>query len=398
MSERNLGKARWFAYALAVGAVAMVLVAPLYLDRFWLQLGFFCFAAAVGTLGLNLLTGFAGQLSLAHGFFLAVGAYAYVFLASEKEAGTSGTLLGASLPAWLAAVLAIGVAGLAGLLFSPISGRLRGIYLGVASLALIFIGQHILHNYESVTGGFYGRDVPDLSLFGFEFADTPDSSLTVLGVVFGRAERLWYLGAVLLLGAYLFARNIVSSRPGRAMQLIRDNEVAASSMGIDVRRYKASAFVLSSLYAGTAGVMVALALQRAVPDYFGLALSVTYLIMVVIGGLGSLPGSIAGAFFVVALPEVLNHYSASIPFLAEPGSGGVGAVEFADYVYALLVVAVILFVPRGLAGVLRSPFGTAPAPLTDGARNRRRSLDAAVLGAAPPVGMDPCRPRSRWRQ
>jgi branched-chain amino acid transport system permease protein len=376
-------RAVWALCALWVAAGVVVVMAPLYLDAFWLQLGFFCFAAAVGTLGLNLLAGFAGQLSLAHGFFLAVGAYAYVFLAGESETGVGGTLSGASLPTWLAALLAIASAGAAGLLFSPISGRLRGIYLGVASLALIFIGQHVLHNYESVTGGFYGRDVPELSLLGFTFGDE-NPTLTVLGVVFGREELLWYLGAAVLLVAFLCARNIVRGRPGRAMQLIRDNEVAASSMGIDVRRYKASAFVLSSLYAGTAGVMVALALERAVPEYFGLALSITYLVMVVIGGLGSLPGSIAGAFFVVALPEVLNHYAGSFPFLSEPGSGGVGAAEFADYIYGLLVVAVILFIPRGLAGLLTSlahkatthpstapaPAGVAPTPHSSGRPNQ----------------------------
>lgn len=380
MSE-GISRSSWRRGALALGVVAVVLIAiaPLYLDAFWLQLGFFCFAAAIGTIGLNLLTGFAGQLSLAHGFFLAVGAYAYVLLAGSSESGASGDLAGAALPTWLAAPLAIACAGLAGLLFSPISGRLRGIYLGVASLALIFIGQHVLHNYESVTGGFYGRDVPELSLFGFTFADA-DPELLVLGVPFGREERLWYLGVVALGAAFLLARNVVRSRPGRAMQLVRDNEIAASSMGIDVRRYKASAFVLSSLYAGASGVMVALALERAVPDYFGWTLSITYLVMVVIGGLGSLPGSVAGGFFVVALPELLTHYAASIPFLSEPGSGGVGAVEFADYVYGVLVIAVILFVPRGLAGVFSSltskasahpstapaPAGVSPGPRSSG--------------------------------
>ncbi|GAA4753198.1 branched-chain amino acid ABC transporter permease [Nocardioides endophyticus] len=383
MSENLTASRQWATRLLVSASVVVVLIAPLYLDQFWLQLGFFCFAAAVGTLGLNLLTGIAGLLSLAHGFFLAVGAYAYVFLAGGSEEGISGALVGAGLPSWLAAILAVGVAGFAGLLFSPISGRLRGIYLGVASLALIFIGQHVLHNYESVTGGFYGRDVPTLSLFGFTFAET-DPVLMVLGVPFGREERLWYLGAAILLVAYVFARNIVAGRTGRAMQLVRDNEVAASSMGIDVRHYKASAFVLSSIYAGAAGVLIVLALGRAVPDYFGLALSISYLIMVVIGGLGSLPGSVAGAFFVVALPEVLNHYATSLPFLSQPGGDGVSAVQFSEYLYGLLVVAVILFIPRGLAGVFASVRGRAAprsAPASDGAQLEPQSSERPHLPA-----------------
>ena len=358
---RRMTGSPWARGVLALATLAVVLVAPLYLDRFWLQLGYFCFAAAVGALGLNLLTGFTGQLSFAHGFFLAVGAYTYVFLASDEGEAVGVALSGASLPSWLAAVLAISAAGLAGLLFSPISGRLRGIYLGVASLALVFIGQHILLNYESVTGGFNGRDVPELSLFGLTFGDS-EPPLTVLGVVFGREEWLWYLGAAVLLCAFVCARNIVRGRPGLAMQLIRDNEMAAASMGVDVPRYKASAFVLSSLYAGCAGLMVALALERAVPDYFGLALSIAYIVMVVIGGLGSLWGSVAGAFFVVALPEILSRYVGSIPFLSEPGTGGVGAAELADDVYGGLVIAVIVFVPRGLAGVWTSLVAKLPAP------------------------------------
>lgn len=334
-------------------ALAVVLVAlPFYLTDFWLQLGLFVFAAAIGAIGLNLLTGSAGQLSLAHAFFLAVGAYGYSYFAGTTTSSGGGiTVGGLALPPLLAMILAVCLAGLAGLLFSPIASRLRGIYLGVASLALVFIGDHILLNAVSVTGGFYGRNAAPFSLFGFSFTnDNPQ--LYVLGIPFGQRERLWYLGLVLLALAYLFARNVERGRPGRALHTIRDSEVAAAVMGVNVRRYKAAAFVLSSMYAGLAGVMLALAFQRPVPDYFDLVLSITYLAMIVIGGLGSVGGAVVGAAFVTALPLVLTHYSDRLTFLAQPGSNGVGPAEFSNYVYGAAIILVILLAPGGLASLI----------------------------------------------
>ncbi len=336
---------------LALALLVVLLALPLYVQAFWLQLGLFVFAAAIGAIGLNLLTGVTGQLSLAHAFFLAVGAYGYSFFAGG-DTGIGGGIVvhGLGLDPLLAMVLAVLLAGLAGLLFSPISSRLRGIYLGVASLALVFIGQHLLLNAKSATGGFYGRNAQPFSLFGFSFTnDNPP--LTVLNVVYGQRERLWYLGLGLLVLAYLFARNLLRGRPGRALQTIRDSEVAASVMGVNVRRYKAAAFVVSSMYAGLAGVLIALAFQRPVPDYFGLTLSITYLAMIVIGGLGSVPGSVIGAAFVTALPLVLTHYADSLPFLAKPGEPGVGPAEFSNFVYGAAIVLVILVAPGGVASL-----------------------------------------------
>ncbi|MGH8861538.1 MAG: branched-chain amino acid ABC transporter permease, partial [Jatrophihabitantaceae bacterium] len=313
------------AVPIVLGAALVVVLAalPLYVDAFWLQLGLFVFAAAIGAIGLQILTGSTGQLSLAHAFFLAVGAYGYSYFAGTSTDIGGGVIVhGAGLPPLLAMVLAVALAGVAGLLFSPIASRLRGIYLGVASLALVFIGQHVLLNAQNVTGGFYGRFATPFKLFGFSFTDS-DPPLTVLNVPFGQRERLWYLGLVLLVLTYLFARNVLGGRPGRALRTVRDSEVAAAVLGVNVRRYKAAAFVLSSMYAGLAGVLVALAFQRPVPDYFNLGLSVTYLAMIVIGGLGSVRGAVAGATFVTALPLVLTHYSDKLTFLAQPGETGV---------------------------------------------------------------------------
>ncbi|MEU4534207.1 branched-chain amino acid ABC transporter permease [Streptosporangium sp. NPDC023825] len=328
--------------------VAAAIAVPFYLEGFWLQAGLFAMSAAIGAIGINLLTGATGQLSMGHAFFLAVGAYAYVYFGSEPEGGAHA-LGGLGLPTPVAALLAVLTAGVAGGVFSPIAGRLKGAYLGIATLALIFVGQHVLFNAEPVTGGYNGRTVPPMELFGFAFADTPE--LVVAQVPFGSLERLWFLGLVLLTGAALFARGVLRGRPGRAMNTIRDHEIAAGVMGVPVARYRAGVFVLSSMYGGLAGVLIALVFQRTVPDYFGLLLSLDYLAMIIIGGLGSVAGAVIGAIFISMLPQLLSRYSDALPLVAEPGSGGVSPAEAARILYGAAVVAVVLFLPGGLLGL-----------------------------------------------
>jgi branched-chain amino acid transport system permease protein len=341
----------WLVRSLPRAALVVVALAlPLSFGSFWLQTGLFAMAAAIGAIGLTLLVGVAGQLSLAHAFFLAVGAYGYVYLAGSGGHG----LLGAGLPPPLAMLGAVALAGLAGALFSPIAGRLRGIYLGLASLGLVFLGQHILLNATAVTGGFNGRDAAPFTLFGFSFTSShPD--LTVLGVSYGSLERLWYLGLALLAAAAWYARHLIRGRPGRALESMRDSEVAAAVMGVDVGRYKAAGFTVSSMYAGLAGVLLALAFGRIVPDSFGFELSIDFLVMIIIGGLGSVGGAILGAVFVTALPPVLDHYSDALPFLAQPGSGGFDAATVARLAYGAAIAVVLLLAPGGLAGLARRP-------------------------------------------
>ena len=182
----------------------VALLIPFYLEAFWLQTGLFAMAAVIGAIGLTILTGTTGQLSLAHAFFAAIGAYGYCYFAGTGGLGvTSASGLG--LPPLIAMVLAVALAGLAGALYSPISGRLRGIYLGIASIGLVFIGQHILFNAAGVTGGFNGRDAEPFSLAGFTFSST-DPDLTIVGVPFEETERLWYLGLALVAIAVRRAR------------------------------------------------------------------------------------------------------------------------------------------------------------------------------------------------
>lgn len=349
--------------AAAAAVVVVALALPLYLTNFWLQTGLFAMAAIVGAIGLTLLVGVAGQLSLGHAFFVAIGAYGYAYLAGKPIPGAAEAPAGLGLPPLVAMVGAVAAAGLAGALFSPIAGRVRGIYLGLASLGLVFLGRHIMLNATALTGGFNGRDARPFSLFGFGFANAdPDPDrLVVLGVPFGMLERLWYLGLLLVAVSWWFARNLVPSRPGRALATLRDSEIAAAVMGVNVGRYKAAAFTVSSMYAGLAGVLMALSYGRIVPDTFGLALSIDFLVMIVIGGIGSVAGAAAGAVFVTALPLVLNHYSNALP-LAEPGGGGIGAAELSRFLYGAAVIGVLLFAHDGIAGLLRARRRQAPGP------------------------------------
>lgn len=342
---------RLIGTALILVLLVVLLVLPLYVDQFWLSTGFAVCGAIVGALGLNLLVGTTGQLSLAHAFFLAVGATTYTFV-SGSPGGFAEKHGGLGWPPLAGMVAGVVLAGAAGLLFSPVAARLRGIYLGVASLGLVFVGQHLLNTWTTVTGGFNGRTTPSFSLFGFSFTDD-HPYLAILGVPFGSAERLWYLGILLALGAYLFARNLVRSRPGRALQTLRDSEVAAAVMGVNVQGYKARAFFVSSLYAGLSGVMYGLSIGSIAPESFGLDVSVQYLAMIVLGGLGSMGGAVFGAMVVSALPLVFQQYADSLPLVSAPGEGGVSAGLAARFLYGAFIVLIVLFEPAGLAGLAR---------------------------------------------
>jgi branched-chain amino acid transport system permease protein len=352
-----------------VALVAFLLWLPQYAEGFWLQIGLFAMSAAIGAIGLTLLVGITGQLSLAHAFFVAIGAYGYCYLAGEALPGLSSAPGGLGLPPVVAAIGAVLLAGLAGALFSPIAGRLRGIYLGLASLGLVFIGQHILFNAKGITGGFNGRDATPMSIFGFSFSDHHPDDLVVFGVPYGPLERLWYLGLLLVAVAWWYARNLVRGRPGRAMQTVRDSEVAAAVMGVNVPVYKAAAFTVSSMYAGLAGVFLALAFGRIVPDSFGFLVSIDFLVMIVLGGLGSIGGAIAGAVLVTALPQILDHYAGSLPLVVEPGGDGLQPSDAARFMYGAAVVAVLIFAPSGLAGLtrgrLRRPSRAQPPPVKE---------------------------------
>jgi branched-chain amino acid transport system permease protein len=339
--------------AVGLVAVAVALLAPLYLGT-WLQTALLTMAAAVAALGLSLLLGQAGQLSLGHAFFVAVGAYGYTILASPRHASVGVTeQVGLALPPLLAAVLAVVLAGLAGLLFTPVAARLRGIYLGIASFGLIFVGLHVLNSGGSVTGGSVGREVPVFTLPGVRFDTPADETTYLLGQPLGAEQKLWYLGLVVVVGAYLCYRNLARSRAGRALRSVRDRELMAGIMGVPVTRYKAYAFMISSMYAGLGGVLLALVIGHVGPDdsLFGVDATVAYLVMVVVGGLASPAGAVLGAVFVRCLQAVLDRYAESLPGLAPAGSPGITPAVAAAFAFGVAVIVVLLVEPRGATAI-----------------------------------------------
>ena len=358
MSRSRLSLIGWIAL------IAVLLWLPQYAEAFWMQTGLFAMSAAIGAIGLTLLVGTTGQLSLAHAFFVGIGAYGYCYFAGDPAAaGTpSSAPDGLGLPPLLAGILGVLLAGLAGAAFSPIAARLKGIYLGLASIGLVFIGQHIMQNAAGITGGFNGRDAKPFSLLGFEFSNTNPDNLNVFGVPYGQLERLWYLGLVLVLLSVWYARNLLRNRPGRALEAIRDSELAAAVMGVNVPLYRGAAFMVSSMYAGLAGVLLALSFGRIVPESFNFLYSIDFLVMIVIGGLGSVGGAVVGAVIVSALPQVLLHYADRLPIVATPGGSGLQPNDAARFLYGAAVVAVLILASGGLAGLTRRFRRTQPTP------------------------------------
>ncbi len=321
----------------------------------YLKVAQYILIGTVGGIGLTLLVGQAGQLSLAHPFFLLVGAVSYAVLAGEPEPD----VVGLGLPPLVAVLGAIVICGLIGLAFAPVAGRLRGIYLGVASLSLVFLGLWLGQSLELFTGGTSsGRSAPTFVLFDFPFSTTTPAP-TIAGVAIQKQQRLWYLFLAFAIGAYFLARGAVNSRIGRSWRAVRDNEAAATAMGVNVTRVKAGAFTISSAFAGLAGVMTALWLDLVKPDEneftgnYSLTVSIAFLAIVIIGGLGSVPGAVVGAVVVYGLQQFFLLGANQFGWFADAQFGGLSAVVLSAFVYGAAVVLVVLFEPGGAAAIGR---------------------------------------------
>ncbi len=352
--EGRLRRVPWRLVGL-VALLVVLLALPLYLPQGLLSAGQYVMIGAVGAIGLTLVVGQAGQLSLAHAFFLLVGGTAYSLFAGRSEQEGAEAVIGFGWPPFLAMIAAVAVTALCGLAFAPVAGRLRGIYLGVASLALVYVGFYAGRALPALTGGASsGRNPEPFSLFGLSFSNQGDVS--VFGVPLREAERLWYLFLVLLVLGYVLATGAVRGRIGRSWRAVRDNESAAAVMGINVLRTKAVAFAVSAGYAGLAGVLLALWFGLLKPDEsefgnYGLNASIAFLAMVLIGGLGSVPGAVAGAVIVWGFQQVLTLYAEDLGL--GDALSGFSPTVISLYVYGLAVIVVVLFEPGGLAAVGR---------------------------------------------
>ncbi len=327
-----------------VAVLAIVLLAfamPwLVQDRTLSLLALAC-AASIGAIGLNIVTGYAGQVSLGHAFFLAIGAYTAAVLSGDPDDRTIGFGV-TNVVIWL---LAAGlVAALFGVLVAPLATRLRGLYLAIVTLGLVFIGEHIFKEWRDLTGGAgVGRPGPVPELFGVNLAESGD--------VLTSDQKLYLLMLVCLVVFGVLARNLARSKVGRAFAAIRDRDIAASVIGVSLTRYKVVAFAVSSFYAGVAGALVYTITGFIEPTSFNLLLSVQYIAMVLIGGVATISGSIMGAFFITLLPALTRESPAILPFISNDASAPLNVFQVETVLYGLLIIGFLIFEPRGLFGI-----------------------------------------------
>ena len=282
---------------------------------------------AIAAIGLNILVGFTGQISLGHGAFFGVGAYAGAIIATSLH-----------FPFWISVPAAGLITALVGMIFGIPSVRLKGLYLTIATLAGQFIIEYVLIHWESLTKGTMGIVLPTPAIFGFSLeGDT--------GFFFVIYPSLILMTCI--------AVNIMRTRYGRAFIAIRDNDRAAEGMGIPIFRYKLLSFGVSSFYAGFAGALWAYYMISITTEPFNLGLSVEYLAMVIIGGMGSIPGSIFGATFIVSLNEILRWLTDILMDTGALQGIGLTLAPLRELVFGLTIVLFILFEPRGLAEVWR---------------------------------------------
>lgn len=236
--------------------------------------------ASIGAIGLNLVTGYAGQVSLGHAFFLAVGAYTAAAVSGDPDGRTIGFGV-QELLVWLPAAGV--VAALTGVVVAPLATRLRGLYLAIVTLGLVFVGGHVFAEWSTLTGGpGIGRPAATPVLFG--------QRLNTDGELFTSDQKLYLLMLALLVVFALAARNLARSKIGRAFTAIRDRDIAAGVIGVNVARYKTVAFAVSSGYAGCAGALLYTVSGFFDPGSFNLALSIQYIAMVLIGGVATISG------------------------------------------------------------------------------------------------------------
>jgi branched-chain amino acid transport system permease protein len=303
--------------------IAAALLFPWFADRYALSLADTIGIAAIGAIGLNILIGFTGQISIGHGGFLAVGAYSAGLLASRL-----------GLPFWLTVPTASLAAAGVGALFGIPSRRLKGLYLAIVTLAAqeiivwLITGGDLLGIGDSVI-------VPPPTIFGLALSGNLDFSF-------------YWIVLACLAATVIFTSNLFRSRAGRAFVAIRDHDIAAQVIGVDLFRYKLLAFATSSFFAGLAGALTAHYRGLISWERFTIETSILYLSMIVIGGLGSVAGSIYGAAFIILLPAILTNLGGSL-------SGAIPRInDYIPYIQqGAFGLAIVLFLIREPEGIVK---------------------------------------------
>ena len=269
---------------------------------------------AIALLGLNILTGYSGQISLGHGAFYALGAYCAAILMDK-----------AGVPYWATVPAAGAVCFVAGFLFGLPALRLEGLYLALATFALGVAMPQLLkyHHLEKWTGGVQGIVIPK-----------PEAPF---GLPLNADQWLYFFTLAVMLAMFVLGWNLLRGRVGRALTAIRDHAIAAEAMGVHNALYKSTAFGVSALYTGVAGALGAIAVQFVAPDSFNIFLSIVFLVGIVVGGLASISGALYGALFIQFVPNIADEISKAAPWA----------------VFGIFMIGFVYLMPTGVAGAVR---------------------------------------------
>jgi len=308
-------------WALLLALLVILFTAPLYCGNYWLSVANLIGITIIAATGLNILTGYCGQLSIGHAGFIAVGAYTSAVLTNRLE-----------LPFLVGLICAGLTAGLIGMIFGIPSLRVKGFYLAISTIAAQFIIIWVINHWTSVTGGFMGISVPPASIGGITFISQSSQ---------------FYLIMVITLLVVFLAKNLARTRAGRAFVAIRDNDLAAQVMGINLFRYKLLAFFIGCFLAGIAGSLLAHWIGFMNAENFTLMDSILYIGMIIIGGLGTTTGPIFGVIFIRMLQQGITFIAPVLESTFDLPAGfttGIGPM-----VFGLAIVLFLILEPRGLA-------------------------------------------------
>ena len=308
----------WLAFLLV-----FLLGLPLFGGTYVVFVACICAVSVVSALGLNILTGYTGLISLGHAAFMGIGAYTAAILSTK-----------AGIPFLAALPLAGMVAAVAGAIVGIPTLRLKGMYLVITTIAFQFITEHIIFHWEDMTQGDRGIELPFPSILGYDLESY---------------ESYYYFLLVVVILTALFTKNIAMSKTGRAFVAVRDRDIAAEIIGVNVAKYKILSFVISSFIAGLAGALYAYLLRLISPDHFTFQQSILYVAMIIVGGMGTVLGSIVGAVFMILLPEIINGVTGPLASAYPEFAPRIGGISVT--VYGLIIILFILVEPLGLAGI-----------------------------------------------
>lgn len=334
-----------WSVALCVAAVVFAFAGPPELVRASILAAIYAIAA----LGLTVLSGTAAVVSLGHAAFFGVGAFCTGYLSGDR-----------SYNFFIAMVIAAVLCALLGALVAPIAARLSGIYMAIVTVGLVFLAQHVFRSWTSVTGGTSGRIVDGPTVFGFEFMSNSD----LLGVHLRREVKYFLLVGVVVVIVGILTANLLRSRTGRALDWTATSPHTSGVLGISTARYRTIAFCYSSALAGVAGGLFAGWTGFIGYEQFDMYMSVVFLAIIVVGGLGKVSGALIGAVFVFGLPELIDALGPYTGLVAEQGStAGLTGKQVTAVLFGIGIAAVMVLEPQGLVGLgrrLKAYFGSWP--------------------------------------